>query len=253
MLHVEGKVVLITGAARGLGRRYCEALAAEGASVVGVDVADCGDTVASVTGAGGQALGAKVDVTDVDSCRAAVAATLERFGRLDGLVNNAALYATLTSGPFDRIPEDEWDATMSVNVTGIWNMCRAAVPAMKEAGGGSIVNISSLAAVYGLANALHYTTSKGAVIGLTRGLARELGRHWIRVNAVAPSAVETEGTTQFMGENKEHALDVIAKQQALRRTLDPSDVAGTIVYLMSDASKFVTAQTLMVDGGTVAT
>ena len=222
-MQLEGKVVLVTGAARGLGRRYCEMLAAEGASVTGVDVADCTDTIDRVTAAGGQAIAARVDVTDIDSCHTAVAATLERFGRLDGLVNNAALYATLTTGPFDRIPEDEWAATMSVNVTGIWNMCRAAVTPMKEGGGGSIVNISSLAAVYGLANALHYTTSKAAVLGLTRGLARELGRHWIRVNAVAPSAVETEGTTQFMGENKEHALDVIANSRhcaarSIRRT-----------------------------------
>jgi 3-oxoacyl-[acyl-carrier protein] reductase len=124
---------------------------------------------------------------------------------------------------------------------------------MRESGGGSIVNISSLAAVYGLPNALHYTTSKAAVLGLTRGLARELGRSWIRVNAVAPSAVDTEGTREFFGENSEHALEVIAKQQSLRRTLDPADVAGTILYLISDASKFVTGQTLMVDGGTVST
>ena len=252
-MELDGKVVLVTGAARGLGRRYCEVLAATGAAVVGVDLSDCADTVQSVTSAGGRALGTKVDVTDFDSCRAGVDSALREFGRLDGLVNNAALYATLTSGPFDTIPEREWEAAMSVNVTGIWNMCRAAVPAIREAGGGSIVNISSLAAVYGLPNALHYTTSKAAVLGLTRGLARELGRHWIRVNAVAPSAVETEGTREFFGDNHDRALDVIAKQQALRRTLDPSDVAGTIVYLISDASRFVTAQTLMVDGGTVAT
>jgi 3-oxoacyl-[acyl-carrier protein] reductase len=251
--QLEGRVVLVTGAARGLGRRYCEALAGEGAAVVGVDLSDCAETVAAVTAAGGRASGLTVDVTDMDSCRAGVAAAVAEFGRLDGLVNNAALYATLTSGPFDAIPEREWEAAMSVNVTGIWNMCRAAVPAMREAGGGSIVNISSLAAVYGLPNALHYTTSKAAVLGLTRGLARELGRNWIRVNSVAPSAVETEGTREFFGESKDRALDVIAKQQSLRRTLDPSDVAGTIVYLMSDASKFVTGQTLMVDGGTVST
>jgi 3-oxoacyl-[acyl-carrier protein] reductase len=252
-MDVEGKVVLVTGAARGLGRRYCETLAAAGASVVGVDISDCAETVAGVTAAGGTALGVAVDVTEPDSCHAGVAATLGEFGRLDGLVNNAALYATLTSGPFDAIPEPEWEAAMSVNVTGVWNMCRAAVPAMRESGGGSIVNISSLAAVYGLPNALHYTTSKAAVLGLTRGLARELGRSWIRVNAVAPSAVDTEGTREFFGENSEHALEVIAKQQSLRRTLDPADVAGTILYLISDASKFVTGQTLMVDGGTVST
>ncbi|MDH4280076.1 MAG: SDR family oxidoreductase, partial [Acidimicrobiia bacterium] len=181
-------------------------------------------------------------------------ATLDSFGGLDGVVNNAALYATLTMAPFDQLSTDEWQAAMDVNVTGVFNVCRAAVKAMKERGGGSIVNIASLAAVYGMANALHYTTSKAAVIGLSRGLARELGRHWIRVNAVAPSAVKTEGTSEFFGsDDMDRALDIIAGQQALRRNLEPNDVAGTIVYLMSDASKFVTAQTLMVDGGTIAT
>lgn len=247
------KVVIVTGGARGLGRTYCETMAAQGAAVVAADLSDTSATVESVTSAGGTALGTALDIADPDSCRAAVAATLDRFGRLDGLVNNAAMYANLSSGPFETITDDEWAKTMDVNITGIFNMCRAAVGPMKEAGGGSIINISSLAAVYGMANALHYTTSKAAVIGLTRGLARELGRHWIRVNAVAPSAVLTEGTDEFMGEKSDHALQVIASQQALRRNLDPTDVAGTIAYLISDASRFVTAQTLMVDGGTIAT
>ncbi len=247
------KVVLVTGGARGLGRTYCEVMAGQGAAVVAADLSDTAATVDAVTAAGGQALGTPLDVTDPDSCRAAVAETVDRFGRLDGLVNNAAMYATLSSGPFDTIADDEWEMAMHVNVTGVFNMCRAAVGDMKEAGGGSIVNISSLAAVYGMANSLHYTTSKAAVIGLSRGLARELGRHWIRVNAVAPSAVLTEGTEQFMGEKLDHALEVIAGQQALRRNLDPTDVAGTVAYLISDASRFVTAQTLMVDGGTIST
>lgn len=125
---------------------------------------------------------------------------------------------------------------MAVNVTGIWSTCRAAVAPMREAGGGSIVNISSLAAVYGLPNALHYTTSKAAVIGLTcGGLARELGRWWTRVSAVAPSAVLTEGTREFFGDNFDHAAEVIARMQWLRRNLDPGNVAGTVVYLASDA------------------
>ena len=134
-----------------------------------------------------------------------VEAGLEAFGRLDALINNAALYGALHGGRFDAIDEAEWDAAMAVNVKGIWNCCKAAVPAMRqpvvqEAGGGSIVNIASLAATYGMPYGLHYTTSKAAVIGLTRGLARELGRDSIRVNALAPSAVMTEGTREFFGE-----------------------------------------------------
>lgn len=250
---LDGKVVLVTGAARGLGRVYCELMAAAGAAVVAGDVADCAATVDAVSAAGGSATGVALDVTDPDSCAAAVRAAIDHYGRLDGLVNNAALYATLSMAPFDQLPIDEWQAALDVNVTGIFHMCRAAVPPMREQGGGSIVNIASLAAVFGMPNSLHYTTSKAAVIGLTRGLARELGRHWIRVNAVAPSAVLTEGTEEFFGDKRDKVLDTIAGQQALRRTLEPADVAGTVIHLVSDASRFVTAQTLMVDGGTIAT
>lgn len=251
--RLEGKVVLVTGGARGLGRAYCVAAAAEGARVVAGDVSSCAETVDAVSRAGGEAIGVELDVGSAAACERAVAATVERFGRLDGLVNNAALYAGLHSGPFDRIDPEEWEATMRVNVTGVYQMCRAAVGALRERETASIVNISSLAAVYGLPNALHYTTSKAAVIGLTRGLARELGRHWIRVNAIAPSAVLTEGTDAFFATGRDRALEVIASGQALRRNLEPADVAGTVLHLLSDESKFVTAQTLMVDGGTVAT
>jgi len=251
--RLAGKVVLVTGAARGLGRTYCETMSALGAAVAVTDISDCRPAVDSVEAAGGRAIGLSLDVTDPDSCREAVAATIDRFGRLDGLVNNAALYATLTSAPIESLPDEEWAAAIEVNVTGVFNMCRAAVPALKNAGGGSIVNVSSLAAVYGMANSLHYTTSKAAVLGLTRGLARELGRFWIRVNAIAPSAVTTEGTEEFFGDKHAKALEIIAGQQALRRNLEPSDVAGTVVHLISDESRFVTAQTLMVDGGTIST
>ena len=140
---------------------------------------------------------------------------------------------------------------MRVNVTGVWNCCRAFVPPMRERGG-SVVKISSLAATYGLPNALHYTTSKAAVIGLTRGLARELGRFNIRVNAVAPAAVETDGMSQFFGEKKEDAVKAIVSGQSIRRVLTTDDLVGTIVYLASDASSMVTGQTIAVDGGTVS-
>jgi len=157
----------------------------------------------------------------------------------------------LTGGRFDSLDVDEWNQVMNVNVTGVWNCCKAVVGPMRESGQGSIVNISSLAAVYGLPFSLHYATSKAAVIGMTRSLARELGRDWIRVNAVAPSAVMTEGTEEFFGDKLDRAREVIASGQTLQRNLETGDLAGTIVYLASDASKFVTGQTIMVDGGTV--
>jgi 3-oxoacyl-[acyl-carrier protein] reductase len=178
-------------------------------------------------------------------------AAVAEFGRLDGLVNNAALYGALKGGRFDGIPESEWDACMAVNVKGIWNCCKAAVPALRAAGGGSIVNIASLAATYGMPYGLHYTASKAAVIGLTRGLAREIGRDRIRVNALAPSAVLTEGTSEFFGDKLDRALQTIKTAQTIQRNLVPSDLTGTVAWLLSDASVFVTGQTIAVDGGTV--
>jgi 3-oxoacyl-[acyl-carrier protein] reductase len=190
-------------------------------------------------------------VTDPGSARDMVEAATRGFGRLDALINNAALYGALHGGRFDAIEEAEWDAAMAVNVKGIWNCCKAAVPAMRQGGGGSIVNIASLAATYGMPFGLHYTTSKAAVIGLTRGLARELGRDRIRVNALAPSAVITDGTREFFGPRMERALETIKSSQTIQRNLVPEDLAGTVLWLISDASGFVTGQTIAVDGGTV--
>ena len=246
-----GKVAVITGAARGLGREYAIKMAAEGAAIVAGDVRNCDETVAAISKDGGQAAGVELDVADPASCDNATKIAADLYGKIDVLVNNAALYGGLKGGPFDAIEIEEWDRCMEVNVTGIWNCCKSVVGSMRDAGGGSIINISSLAAVYGLPFALHYAVSKAAVIGMTRSLARELGRDWIRVNSIAPSAVMTEGTEEFFGPKLEKAKDVIASGQTLQRNLETGDLSGTVVYLASDASKFVTGQTLMVDGGTV--
>ena len=250
-MSLAGKVVIVTGAARGLGREYARALASRGALVVASDVSDCAQTVAEAEAAGSKAIAVRTDVARVDQTQALAAAAVGAFGRIDGLVNNAALYATLRGGRFDAITEADWDAAMAVNVKGIWNCCKAVASDMRKAGGGSIVNIASLAATYGLPFALHYTTSKAAVIGLTRGLARELGRDRIRVNAVAPSAVLTEGTREFFGDKHDKALEVIRTGQAIQRNLEPGDVAGTVLWLLSEDSRFTTGQTIAVDGGTV--
>ncbi len=178
------------------------------------------------------------------------AATLERFGQIDALINNAALYGGLSSGRVNELDEEEWQRVMNVNVTGVWRCAKVVIDPMKQAGGGSIVNIASLAALHGVANGAHYATSKAAVIGLSRTMARELGRYWIRVNSVAPSAVMTEGTSEFMGDRLEKAKEAIAAGQSLRRNLETEDLVGTVLFLASDASKFVSGQTIMVDGGT---
>jgi NAD(P)-dependent dehydrogenase (short-subunit alcohol dehydrogenase family) len=247
-MNVADKVVLITGAARGLGLEYARSLGEAGAHIVAGDLED-----SSVAGrvAGSSSISVRLDVTQVASADSMVELAMERFGRIDALINNAALYGSLRGGRFNQIAEADWDAAMAVNVKGIWNCCKAVVPAMRQSGGGSIVNIASLAATYGMPFALHYTTSKAAVIGLTRGLARELGRDNIRVNAVAPSAVTTEGTAEFFGDRLDRSLEVIRAGQAIQRTLEPSDLSGTIAWLISDGSRFVTGQTIAVDGGTV--
>jgi NAD(P)-dependent dehydrogenase (short-subunit alcohol dehydrogenase family) len=255
-MDVVDKVVAITGAARGLGQEFARSLAAAGARVVAADINDCSETLDLVRAEQAEGIAARLDVTDPASARDMVDAAMRGFGRLDALINNAALYGALHGGRFDAIEEAEWDAAMAVNVKGIWNCCKAAVPAMRQSiaqgdGGGSIVNIASLAATYGMPFGLHYTTSKAAVIGLTRGLARELGRDRIRVNALAPSAVITDGTREFFGPRMERALETIKSSQTIQRNLLPEDLAGTVLWLVSDASGFVTGQTIAVDGGTV--
>lgn len=247
---LERKVVVVTGAARGIGQEYCVAFADLGAHVIATDVNPLDDTMTLLKQAANPAMAVALDVTDASSAVEMAEAAARRFGRIDGLVNNAALWGALRGGRFDSIEEDQWDAAMAVNVKGIWNCCKAVVPKMRP-DGGSIVNISSLAALYGMPFALHYTTSKAAVIGLTRGLSRELGRDNIRVNSIAPSAVLTEGTKEFFGPKYEKALETIKTNQCIARNLRPHDLVGTVSWLLSDQSAFVTGQTISVDGGTV--
>jgi p-cumic alcohol dehydrogenase len=250
-MNIDGKVIIITGAARGIGQEYARHLGGLGALIVAADINDCAATLDILKAQKSKAVGTKVDVASMASAADMAKTALDAFGRIDALVNNAALFGGLKGGRFDQLSEEEWDRAMAVNVKGIWNCCKAAVPALRQAGGGSIVNIASLAATYGMPYGLHYTTSKAAVIGLTRGLARELGRDNIRVNAIAPSAVVTEGAREFFAEKTDKALEAIRQGQAIARNLVPSDLVGTVHWLVSDASRFVTGQTIAVDGGTV--
>ena len=248
---LENKVVVITGGGRGLGQAYAIEAARLGAKIVAGDVIDCSDTIRQIEENGGTAIGIEMDVTELSTVTAMTESAMEVFGHIDVLINNAALYGGLTGGRFDVLNEKEWDRTMNVNVKGIWNCCKAVVPHMKSAGGGSIINVASLAATYGLPFALHYTTSKAAVIGMTRGLARELGRNEIRVNAIAPTAVLTEGTAEFFGDKTDGAMATIMQDQSLKRNPTPDNMVGTVMWLASDASGFVTGQTIAIDGGTV--
>ena len=250
-MDFSNKVVVVTGAARGLGQEYARQFAKFGASVAVNDVRDCSDTLQIVEEEGAQGLATTTDITSADSTREMAEAVVRKFGRIDVLVNNAALYGSLNFRPFDQLDEDEWDQVMSVNVKGMWQSCKAVFPAMKEQQSGSIINISSLAATYGMPNGLHYTASKAAVIGLTRGLAREVGRYNIRVNAVAPNVVNTDATAEVFGDKRDKVVDVTMSQQSIRKPLQTEDIVGMVLFLASDHNKMTTGQTIMVDGGTV--
>ena len=250
-MNFDNKVVIVTGAARGLGQEYARQFARLGARVVACDLRDCSDTLAAVEDEGAKGLALNTDVTSAESTKEMAAAAVDAFGGVDILVNNAALYGSLTFAPFDKLDESERDSTMDVNVKGIWQCCKAVVPSMRERKGGAIVNISSLAATYGMPNGLHYTASKAAVIGITRGLAREIGRFNIRVNTVAPNVVNTDATREVFGDKRDKIVEVTLSQQAVRKPLETEDIVGAVLFLASDMSKLTTGQTLMVDGGTV--
>jgi NAD(P)-dependent dehydrogenase (short-subunit alcohol dehydrogenase family) len=217
--------VLVTGAARGLGRAFADALRARGDQVLGVDLVD------------------GCDVTSSADCEAAVARAVDAFGGLDGLVNNAGI-VDVTRADCRSIPEDEWDRVMDVNAKGTWLMTRAAIPALGR--GGSIVNLASETAFSGSHGMTHYVASKAAVIGLTRALARELGPAGIRVNAIAPGYTDTEGGR---GIGDPASYDV--RPTPLGRVAEPGDMVGTLLYLLDRGSAFVTGQIVLVNGGRV--
>jgi NAD(P)-dependent dehydrogenase (short-subunit alcohol dehydrogenase family) len=248
-MRLPGKVAVITGGAAGIGFAYARRFLAEGASVVLGDVADP-VAAADKLGAGDRMLGVRADVSDPASARAMVAAAVARFDRIDVLVNNAAVFAGLTPRPFDEIPDAEWDRVMAVNVTGVWNCVRAVVPVMRAQGGGRIVNIASAIVAKGTALLLHYVTSKGAVVAMTRALARELGPSGITVNAVAPGLILSD-TLQANPDMVGFQRAAVLQARSLKRDAFPEDVEGAVVFLASDDSAFMSGQTLVVDGGSV--
>jgi NAD(P)-dependent dehydrogenase (short-subunit alcohol dehydrogenase family) len=249
LMRLDGKVAVITGGAAGIGFAYAKRFLAEGARVVVADIADP-RPAADKLDTTGRALGVSTDVSDATSVRTMVAATLARFGRIDVLVNNAAVFAILKPQRFDEIPEAEWDRVMAVNVKGVWNCARAVVPAMRAQGGGRIVNVASAIVAKGTALLMHYVTSKGAVVAMTRALARELGPDRITVNAVAPGLILSD-SVQANPDITGFQEAAIMQARSLKRDAFPDDVEGTVVFLASDDSAFMSGQTLIVDGGSV--
>jgi NAD(P)-dependent dehydrogenase (short-subunit alcohol dehydrogenase family) len=232
---LDGKVAIVTGGAQGIGRAIADALTADGTEVV---IADLDPPEGGV----------RADVSSEEDVTRMVDGVVARHGRIDILVNNAGLYASLAMRPFEEIPLEEWRQVMDVNVASMFLTCRAAVPVMREGGGGAIVNISSGTPFRGVPFLLHYVTSKGAIVAFTRALAKELGKDGVRVNCVAPGFTMSEGVKQNP-EVIEKLRDVSVAARTIQRDQEPEDVVGAVVYLAGPAAAFVTGQTIVIDGG----
>lgn len=250
MNRMKDKVVIITGAAQGIGATYARALAAEGARIVIADVLEGAPLADELEGMGAEAIALTTDVTDEASAATMATAAMERFGQIDVLVNNAAIYASLKMKGFEDIDLAEWDKVMAVNVRGPFICARAVAPHMKARGQGRIINISSGTPFKGTPGLLHYVTSKGAILALTRALARELGDYGISVNTLAPGLVLSEGVVAN-AEMRERLTAPVIASRAIKRDQMPGDLIGPLLFLACDDSAFMTGETVVVDGGSV--
>jgi NAD(P)-dependent dehydrogenase (short-subunit alcohol dehydrogenase family) len=247
MARLQDRVAIVTGAAQGIGAAYAEALAKEGAKVVIADILDGSATAARIANSG-EAIAIGTDVASPASVKAMVAATLDRYGRIDILVNNAALFGGLAQRPFWEIDNSEWDKVMQVNTRGPFECAKAVLPAMRERNYGKIINIASGTVFKGTPLLLHYVGSKGAIVAMTRVMARELGAFNICVNALAPGLTMSDAVinnptfTKAMTEGTKNS-------RAFKREQKAEDLTGALIFLASPESDFMTGQTMLVDGG----
>ena len=243
MFNLTDKVVVITGAAGGLGKAFALAFAEQGAKIAVCDknIQGAIETANKIKGA----IAIEVDVANEQSTQAMAQQVMDAFGRIDVLINNAAIYATIQRKPFFEITEAEWDLVMNVNLKGVWMVSKAIFPFMKNNGSGKIINISSATVMSGSPNWSHYVASKGGVIGFTRSMAKELGDFQINVNTIAPGFTLTEASLSLMENANKYGVD----RGAIKRPSSAEDIVGTALYLASSASDFVTGQTIVVDGG----
>jgi NAD(P)-dependent dehydrogenase (short-subunit alcohol dehydrogenase family) len=248
MERLKGKVAIVTGGASGIGKAIALRLARDGAAVVIADLRKFGEAAAEIAKAtGSRTLGLEVDVSSMEDVERMAAETIRALGRLDILVNNAAIFSSLELRPFGEIPVDEFRRVMEVNVMGVWLCCRACVPHMRKGGYGRIINLASGAPLKGVPLFLHYISSKGAVIAMTRGLAREVGTDGITVNALAPGFTLSENVARHDAHVRQGERTKMTR--AIARDEKPEDLVGTVSFLASEDAAFITGQTLVVDGG----
>jgi len=247
-MKLKGRVAIVTGGGSGIGKAIAARLAQDGATVVIADVSNAAPAAAAIGAVGTPTLGVETDVTSEPSVQAMVDEVARKFGRIDILVNNAAYFSSIPMQPFEKISAGDFMKAMSVNVLGTFLCCKAAVPHMRAQGRGRIINLGSGAPIKGNPFFLHYVTSKGAVITMTRALAREVGKDNITVNALAPGFTLSEGIMA----NPEHMKrdrEAMNRTRAIPRDQHPDDLVGTVSFLASDDAAFLTGQTIVVDGG----
>lgn len=249
-MKLKDRVAIVTGSAQGIGKAYAMKLSEEGAKVVVADILDAKGVQQEIESRGSEALALQIDVSDEDSTKEMTLKTIERFGRIDILINNAAIFGTIVKKPFHELSALEWDDVIRVNLKGTFLCCKAVYPPMKKQGKGKIINVSSTTFFTGVPFFLHYVTSKGGIVGLTRALAREVGDDGICVNAVAPGLTLSEAVREDPNYSNEY-LKTAASGRCFKRDEQPEDLLGTVVFLASDESDFITGQTIAVDGGGV--
>ncbi len=242
---LQNKTIIVTGASTGIGQAFSVACSSYGAKIIVADMNSGEETVEIIKSKGGEAKFVEVDVANEKSTDLMAKAAYNWTGRVDGLINNAAYFREVKLTPFEEIDVAVWDKIFDVNVKGIWQCSKAVIPYMRNNNGGSIINISSVVAVAGQPGYLHYVATKGAVLAMTKGLAKECGKDLVRVNTIAPGFVITDATKNRPIEWQQTFL----KARAISREQRPEDLVGTAVYLLSDLSSFVSGQTHVVDGG----
>lgn len=245
--RLDGKTIVVTGAAQGIGRAFAHRLAAEGAAVIAAD-RNAEGAARTAHEAGEGAWPFALDVADPASCAALAESVGERYGRVDGLLNNAAIFSTIEMKPFWQISLDEWDALMAVNLRGPWLLTSALVPLLRESPSASIVNIGSDSVAEGRKGYLHYTASKGGVQGMSFSMSHELGEFGIRVNTISPGSIQTEIPR---GTVTPEQLEAMLSARALHRVATPEDLTSLAAFLLSDESSYITGQTISVNGGSL--